>query len=208
MLSTSLKGLTPTIWTNFGNSESRDGDFLIKNVENLSIKQALLASTAVPILTNAPLVQYDNEESYEIDGAIMAKSPSTILLANLLNLEKIQPKDLVILSLSCGHKTKQKDFSSLHDAWTWGYANRIKALIASSFDSHEELDDSNSKMILEGLGGTFLSFHPALKDEIFYKHYDFSKEHISNLEDYSQELIENYKENLDQILGTLVESFS
>jgi hypothetical protein len=208
-LSTSLTGLTPTIWTNFGTQEAREAkNYLIKEIDKIPLQEAVKASAAMPTIVKARDCFYDGKVSYEIDGAITSKSAVLPLLSNLVSLENIQPKDLVILSLGCGQKIKQKDFSALHDAGTLSYGMRMKALIASSFDSREALDEEIAANLLESLGGSFLSFNPFLSDEIFFNHYDTSAAHITKLDDYNQELLQSNSTELNHLLDQLVELFS
>ena len=155
-----------------------------------SMKDAVCASTAVPILWNP----YGLLEYNLVDGAFVANSPDSIGIKLALDKNKITSmSDILLVSVGTGVQTRQYNFKSGTTPLRWMIPTFMMLLESSS---------TYTKMLYHKEGFNYFSFDTNLNygsDDID----DISSKNLLNLEKDASNLIFNNQDKISKLVKLL-----
>jgi patatin-like phospholipase/acyl hydrolase len=132
-----------------------------------------------------------------VDGGVFATNPAMCALAEVLNLEDVSPRDVVLLSLGTGERTHRRSFDEIKD---WGVAKWARPILDVVFDG---VSDAVNYQLERVLGtGRYWRLQVELtvaSDDLD----DASEANLANLRAQAEELIRARGADLDAVLGRL-----
>lgn len=165
-LSFNLAKQTKTVWTNIGSEAERSAlPGYVGNIEEILLKDVVISSSSIPGLVDANGVEYTRDGTHkswhEVDGALVCNSPIGELFSAIVSLDKVQPKNLLMISIGTGAAPKT-DFSHLSKANVAVYMYNGKKVVAELVHTAQEQTENLVKAMITSAGGEFFSINPEL----------------------------------------------
>jgi patatin-like phospholipase/acyl hydrolase len=132
-----------------------------------------------------------------VDGGVFATNPAMCALAEVLNLENVSPRDVVLLSLGTGERTHRRSFEEIKD---WGVAMWARPILDVVFDGVSEAVNYQLERVLGA--GRYWRLQvelTAASDDLD----DASEANLANLRAQAEELIRARGADLDAVLALL-----
>ena len=154
-----LEKNAPTLWSNIGIEKDRQKlQYHVWNIKKIKIKDAILASSAIPIFFEAHEVKYQRDATgrcnfNEIDGAFVTNSPIMELISDIVCLDKVNLSNLFLLSIGTGKSPSNYKLSSLSDAGGYEYLMNIKPLLSTHLQAVQDISENNAAKIVDAHGG-------------------------------------------------------
>jgi patatin-like phospholipase/acyl hydrolase len=132
-----------------------------------------------------------------VDGGVFATNPAMCALAEALDREEVEPRDVVLLSLGCGERTEKHSFDEIKD---WGLAKWARPILDVVFDGVSDAVDYQLERVLGP--ERYWRLQPELtlaSDHID----DVSEDNLRKLRRQGEELIAARTADLDGVLEKL-----
>lgn len=177
---------------------------------DIKLIDVILASTAIPFILQSREIQYARDNNgiktyHEIDGAMQNNSSVLDLVLAIHQLEKIDLKDIIIISVGSGSLNKNA-IQDIQDQGLVGLINTKLVTVAHLCAVQRSIENC-TKLLVEGCGGKFFRLEPKLSVDEYCKGINDSitvfDQYIGNTNDY----IGQNDEYLDQIALEIVEHF-
>jgi patatin-like phospholipase/acyl hydrolase len=132
-----------------------------------------------------------------VDGGVFATNPAMCALAEVLNLDNVSARDVVLVSLGTGERTHKRSFDEIKD---WGLAMWARPILDVVFDG---VSDAVNYQLERVLGGErYWRFQVELtvaSDDLD----DASKDNLAKLRGQAEELVRARSADLDAALAKL-----
>jgi patatin-like phospholipase/acyl hydrolase len=130
-----------------------------------------------------------------VDGGVFAANPAMCALAEGLN--KVAPKDVLLVSLGTGERTHQRDFDEIKD---WGLVAWARPILDVVFDGASDAVNYQVKRVLPA--DRYWRFQVELM--LASDHLDDATEgNLAKLRGHAEDLIAAQSDQLDQVVARL-----
>jgi uncharacterized protein len=132
-----------------------------------------------------------------VDGGVFAANPAMSAFAEVLNLEEVSPRDVVLLSLGTGERTERHSFDEIKD---WGLAKWARPILNVVFDGVSDAVNYQLERVLTGERYWRLQAELTLASDDLD---DASDDNLARLRRQAEELIRARTADLDAVLAKL-----
>jgi uncharacterized protein len=132
-----------------------------------------------------------------IDGGVFAVNPAMSGLAEVLNIEDVSPRDVVLLSLGTGEHTRKRSFDEIKD---WGLASWARPILDVVFDGASDAVNYQLERVLTGERYWRLQTELTLANDDLD---DASDDNLERLREQAEELIRAQSDRLDAAIAKL-----
>lgn len=205
-----LEKSAQTTFTNFGTEDERKklAGFAL-GVDKIKLKDAVQASSAVPGVFKSKEIEYARDSSgvqkyHEVDGAMQNISPVMDLVLAMNSLEKVNFKDMFILSIGTG-KLSRDIISDVKNKGVVGHIFSGKDIAVAHLCGVQEAAENQAKLLVESHGGKFFRFEPKVSVDEFCAALDDSKKQMDKYEKIALEYISMNDAYLNEVAAQIVE---
>lgn len=199
-----------TTFTNLGNEDIRHKmNGYAWSVDNIKLKDAVQASSAVPGVFQSKEIEYARDSSgvkkyHEVDGAMQNISPVMDLVLAMNKLEKVNFKDMFILSVGTG--TLNKDaIAHVKDQGVVGHILSVQDITVGHLCAVQDTSENQVQLLVEGNGGKFFRLEPQVSVNEFCSALDDSKKQIDRYEEIADDYISMNNDYLNEIAEQIVD---
>ena len=199
-----------TTFTNFGSEAERQKlPGYAWGIDKIKLKDAVQSSSAVPGLFSSKEIEYAIDASgvkkyHEIDGAMQNNSPVMDLVLAMNSLEKVNFKDMFILSIGTGI-LKKDEMEKIKDKGVVGNIFSGKDIAVGHLCAVQEAAENQAKLLLETYGGKFFKIDPEVSVDEFCSALDDSKKQMDKYEKIADDYISMNDDYLNEVAAELVE---
>jgi patatin-like phospholipase/acyl hydrolase len=150
--------------------------------------------------TSAAPTYFEPVESGEralVDGGVFATNPAMCALAEVLNIEGVSPRDVVLLSLGTGERTHKRSFDEIKD---WGLAMWARPILDVVFDGVSDAVHYQLDRVLTGERYLRLQVELTLASDDLD---NASEDNLAKLRGHAEELLRDHGADLDKMLAKL-----
>ncbi|MDW3649835.1 MAG: patatin-like phospholipase family protein [Bacteroidia bacterium] len=188
------------------------GNAANKPSKNFLTWQSTCASSSAPTFFKPVHLKAENGMPYFLtDGGMFANNPSMCAFVEVKKMKEFHingniptADDIIMLSLSAGHKRKKYDYEKMSKA---GKANWISPIIDIQMSGNAETVDHKLSMLYDeatnGSKNDYYRIEPDLYEANTVMD-DASKKNLENLREAAKKNVENFRDTLDEIARKLV----
>jgi uncharacterized protein len=132
-----------------------------------------------------------------LDGGVFATNPAMCAFAEVLNLEDVSPRDVVLLSLGTGERTHKRSFDEIKD---WGLAKWARPILDVVFDGVSDAVNYQLERVLTGERYWRLQVELTVASDDLD---DASEDNLAKLRGQAEELVRARTADLDAVLAKL-----
>jgi patatin-like phospholipase/acyl hydrolase len=132
-----------------------------------------------------------------IDGGVFATNPAMCALAEALNHEEVEPRDVVLLSLGCGERTEKHSYEEIKD---WGVVKWARPILDVVFDGVSDAVDYQLERVLGRDRYWRLQTQLTLASDRID---DASEDNVRKLRRQAEELVAARSADLDAVVARL-----
>ena len=150
--------------------------------------------------TSAAPTYFEPVESREralVDGGVFATNPAMCALAEVLNIEGVSPRDVVLLSLGTGERTHKRSFEEIKD---WGLAMWARPILDVVFDGVSDAVNYQLERVLTGERYLRLQVELTLASDDLD---NASEGNLAKLRGHAEDLLRDRDADLDKMLARL-----
>jgi patatin-like phospholipase/acyl hydrolase len=150
--------------------------------------------------TSAAPTYFEPVESGEralVDGGVFATNPAMCALAEVLNIEGVSPRDVVLLSLGTGERTHKRSFDEIKD---WGLAMWARPILDVVFDGVSDAVHYQLDRVLSGERYLRLQVELTLASDDLD---NASEDNLAKLRGHAEDLLRDRGADLDKMLAKL-----
>jgi uncharacterized protein len=150
--------------------------------------------------TSAAPTYFEPVESGEralVDGGVFATNPAMCALAEVLNIEGVSPRDVVLLSLGTGERTHKRSFDEIKD---WGLAMWARPILDVVFDGVSDAVHYQLDRVLTGERYLRLQVELTLASDDLD---NATEDNLAKLRGHAEELLQDRGADLDKMLAKL-----
>jgi patatin-like phospholipase/acyl hydrolase len=151
------------------------------------------ATSAAPTYFEA----VESDDRALIDGGVFATNPAMCALAEVLNREDVSPRNVVLLSLGTGERTRKHSFDEIKD---WGAVNWARPILNVVFDGVSDAVNYQLERVLSPERYWRLQVELTLASDDLD---DASEGNLAKLRGHAEELIQEHSADLDAALAKL-----
>ncbi len=178
-------------------------------IDNIKLKDIIAASAAVPGVFRLKEIEYARDASgvqiyHEMDGEMQNNSPVMDLVLSMHLLEKIDFKDMFIISLGTGiiNKTIMEKMQS---KGVISHLLNVKDILVARHCSVQETAENQVKLLIEANGGKFVKLDPELSLDDYISALDDSQRQMKQYETIADDYISQNNSYLDEIAQQIVD---
>jgi patatin-like phospholipase/acyl hydrolase len=150
--------------------------------------------------TSAAPTYFEPVESGEralVDGGVFATNPAMCALAEVLNIEDVSPRDVVLLSLGTGERTHKRSFEEIKD---WGLAMWARPILDVVFDGVSDAVNYQLERVLTGERYLRLQVELTLASDDLD---NASEDNLAKLRGHAEDLLRDRAADLDKMVARL-----
>jgi uncharacterized protein len=150
--------------------------------------------------TSAAPTYFEPVESGEralVDGGVFATNPAMCALAEVLNIEDVSPRDVVLLSLGTGERTHKRSFEEIKD---WGLAMWARPILDVVFDGVSDAVNYQLERVLTGERYLRLQVELTLASDDLD---NASEDNLAKLRGHAEDLLRDRAADLDKMMARL-----
>lgn len=201
-----------TTFTNFGTEDMRHKiNGYAWDIDNIKLKDVVQASSAVPGVFKSKEIEYARDNSgikkyHEVDGTMQNISPVMDLVLAMNTLEKVNFKDMFILSVGTG--TLNKDaMAYMKDKGVIGHILSGQDIAVGHLCAVQDAAENQAKLLVEGNGGKFFRLEPQVSVDEFCDALDDSRKQIDKYDKIADEYISMNDSYLNEIAEQIVDHY-
>jgi uncharacterized protein len=132
-----------------------------------------------------------------VDGGVFATNPAMCAFAEVLNLDSVSPRDVVLLSLGTGEHTHRRSFDEIKD---WGLAMWARPILDVVFDGVSDAVNYQLERVLTGERYWRLQVELTIASDDLD---DASEDNLAKLRQQAEELVRARTADIDAVLAKL-----